>query len=493
MIDAVVIGSGPNGLAAAIALARAGRRVRVYEAEATIGGGMRSAALTESGFTHDVCSTVFALVLASPFLKSLPLSAHGLEFAHPLAPFAHPLDDGTAVVVERSIEATAESIGAADASAYRDLVERFAAEFDPLMEALLSPLASSSGVRHPWLMALFGLTALRSASGLTAARFRSERARAMFAGAAAHSMVPLDYAATAGYGLGLILAAHAVGWPVARGGAQKLADALASYLRSLGGEIVPGQRVESLAQLPPSRAMLCDITPRQFLKIAGDRLPAAYRARLGRFRYGPGVFKMDWALNGPVPWRARECARAGTVHLGGTFEETAASERASWRGQIHERPYVLVVQPSLFDSTRAPAGKHTLWGYCHVPHGSTADMTAVIERQIERFAPGFRDCVIARHVMAPADMEGRNANIVGGDIGGGAADLAQLFTRPIASLNPYATPIDGVYLCSSSTPPGIGVHGMCRVLRRAVGAQINSAIGVGMSPDPGNARDLGPT
>jgi phytoene dehydrogenase-like protein len=461
MIDAVVIGSGPNGLAAAITLAKAGRRVRVYEAEATIGGGMRSAALTESGFTHDVCSTVFALALASPFLKSLPLSAHGLEFAHPQAPFAHPLDDGTAVVVERSIDATAESIGAADASAYRDLVERFAAEFDPLMEALLAPLASSSGTRHPWLMASFGLTAVRSASGLTAARFRAERARALFAGAAAHSMVPLDYAATAGYGLGLILAAHAVGWPVARGGAQTVADALASYLRSLGGEIVSGQRVESLAQLPPSRAMLCDITPRQFLRIAGDRLPAAYRARLGRYRYGPGVFKMDWALNEPVPWRARECARAGTVHLGGTFEETAVSERASWHGQVHERPYVLVVQPSLFDPTRAPAGKHTLWAYCHVPHGSTADMTGAIERQIERFAPGFRDCVIARHAMAPADMERRNANIVGGDIGGGAADLAQIFTRPIASLNPYATPIDGVYLCSSSTPPGVGVHGMC--------------------------------
>jgi len=456
-LDAVVIGSGPNGLAAAIAVAQAGRSVRVFEAEATIGGATRSLDLTQPGFVHDVCSTVHALVVLSPFLKTLPLAAHGLEFVQPPAPFAHPFDDGSAIVVERSVDATADSLGAADGRAYRKLVAPFAARAGDLMEALLGPV----GLRHPLLLARFGLEAIRSASALAHGRFRDERTRAMLAGAAAHSMVPLDYASTAGYALGLIVAAHASGWPIARGGSQQVSGALASYLRSLGGEIVTGARIDSLAQLPSSRVVLCDVTPRQFVRIAGARLPDSYRRRLARFRYGPGVFKMDWALSAPVPWRARECARAGTLHLGGSFAEIANGERAAWEGRVHETPYVLLVQPTLCDPSRAPAGKHTLWAYCHVPNGSTEDMTTRMENQIERYAPGFRDCIVARHAMAPAEMERRNANLIGGDIGGGACDLAQMFMRPVFSLNPYATPLPGVYLCSSSTPPGVGVHGMC--------------------------------
>ena len=456
-LDAIVIGSGPNGLAAAIALAQAGRSVRVLEAEATIGGATRSLELTRPGFIHDVCSTVHALVVLSPYLKTLPLAAHGLEYVHPPAPFAHPFDDGSAIVVERSVDATADSLGAADGRAYRRVIAPFAARAADLMEALLGP----AGVRHPLLMARFGLRAIRSASALAHGRFRDERTRAMIAGAAAHSMVPLEYASTAGYALGLIVAAHAAGWPLARGGSQRLADALAGYLRSLGGEIVTDTRVDSLDRLPAARLVLCDITPRQFLRIAGTRVPGRYARRLARYRYGPGVFKMDWALNSPVPWRARECARAGTLHLGGSFTEIADSERAAWEGRMHDKPYVLLVQPGVFDASRAPAGTHTLWAYCHVPNGSTGDMTNRIEDQIERFAPGFRDCILARHAMPPAEMERRNANLVGGDIGGGASDLPQMFRRPIFSLRPYATPIDGVYLCSSSTPPGIGVHGMC--------------------------------
>ena len=457
MIDALVIGSGPNALAAAVALAGAGRSVRVLEAQPEIGGATRSAALTRPGFVHDVCAAVQALVPLSPFLKTLPLAQHGLELIVPDAPFAHPMDDGTAVVVERSVEATADGLRGRDAAAYRRMVGPFVERGADLMEALLGPI----GFRRPLLMARFGMHAIRPAAVLALARFVDERTRAMVAGVAAHCLVPLEYRATSGYALGLIVSAHAAGWPVARGGSQAVANALSSLLTSLGGAIETGVRVDSLAQLPASRVVLCDLTPRQFLRIAGDRVPARYRRRLERYRYGPGVFKMDWALSAPVPWRARACARAGTIHLGGTLGEIASSERDAWNGRVSAEPYVLAVQPSLFDPSRAPAGGHTLWAYCHVPNGATADMTRAIEDQIERFAPGFRDCVIARHAMAPAEMERRNANIVGGDIAGGAADLAQLFTRPVASVNPYATPIPGVYLCSASTPPGVGVHGMC--------------------------------
>lgn len=457
MIDAIVIGSGPNGLAAAIAIAQTGRSVRVYEAQPFAGGGLRSAELTQPGHVHDVCATVVSLALASPFLKTLPLAEHGLEFAHPDAPFAHPLDDGTAVIVERSVDATADALGGDDGRAYRRVMTPLVRDSAPLMESLLAPL----GLRHPLLMASFGLKAIRSADGFARSLFGSERGRAMFAGAAAHSLVPLEFRATAGYGLGLIIAAHTVGWPVARGGSQRMADAMTSYLKSLGGEVVTDERVETLAQLPAARAVLCDIAPRQFLHIAGDRVPASYRRKLEGFRHGPGVFKMDWALSSPVPWRDASCRRAGTLHLGGSLAEIADSERDSWNGRVSEKPYTLVVQPSVFDATRAPAGKHTLWAYCHVPNGSTRDMSGVIEAQIERFAPGFRDTIVARSAMGPAAMEQRNANLLGGDIAGGAADLAQIFTRPVSALNPYSTPIDGVYFCSSSTPPGVGVHGMC--------------------------------
>jgi len=456
-LDAIVVGSGPNGLAAAIVLAQAGCSVRVYEGQPTLGGGMRSAELTEPGFVHDVCSTVHALALASPFMKNLPLAQHGLELVHPKIPFAQPLDGGTAAVARRSVAETAEGFSKHDGRAYRALLEPWVERSDELMDALLGPL----GMRHPVLMAKFGLRAIRSAEGLAKAKFETAEARAMFAGVSAHSMVPLDKLATSGYGLGLIISAHAVGWPVARGGSQRLADAMTSYLRSLGGEVVAGVPVESLGQLPRSRVVLCDVTPKQFLHMAGDRVHGLYRWRMQRYRYGPGVFKMDWALSDPVPWSAPECREAGTLHLGGTMEEIAAGERASWEGRIEERPYVLVVQASCFDPMRAPAGRHTLWAYSHVPHGSNVDMTERIENQIERFAPGFRDCIIARSVMYPSDMEERNHNYVGGDIAGGAADLTQVYTRPIASLHPYRTPIDGVYLCSSSTPPGVGVHGMC--------------------------------
>jgi phytoene dehydrogenase-like protein len=456
VIDALVVGSGPNGLAAAVALARAGLSVRVLEAQPTIGGGTRSAELTEPGFVHDICSTVQALVPLSPFLRTLPLADHGLTLVTPQAPFAHPLDDGSAVVVEQSVAATADALGV-DGPAYRRLFGPFVDAAQQLMDGLLAPLRPRQMLR----MARFGPHAIRSAAGLARSYFRDERARAAFAGAAAHSMVPLESLATAGSGLGLIVAAHAVGWPVARGGSQNVANALASLLRSMGGEIETGVRVDSLAQLPASRLVLLDVTPRQFIAIAGDRLPTAYRHRLERYRYGPGVFKMDWALRAPVPWRADGCRRAGTVHVGGTLDEIASSEREAWNGRVSAKPYVLLVQPTTFDPSRAPAGRHTLWAYCHVPHGSTVDMTQAIEDQIERFAPGFRECVIARRAMGPAEMERRNANLIGGDIAGGAADLEQLFMRPVLSLRPYRTPIDGVYLCSSSTPPGVGVHGMC--------------------------------
>lgn len=455
-LDAIVIGSGPNGLAAALVLAQAGRSVRVYEAESTIGGGLRSAELTRPGIIHDQCSTIHALALASPFLKTLPLADYGVRFVHPDAPFAHPLDDGTAVIAERSVEATAGALGP-DAHAYRRLFLPLVTASDRLMDAILRPI----GFHHPLLLMGFAMSAIRSAAGLAQSEFSTQRARALFAGVAAHSMLPLSALASAGFAMALITSAHSVGWPVIEGGSQKLADALAAHLRKLGGELIAGRPVESLAELPPARAVLCDVTPRQLLKIAGNRLPNDYRARLGKYRYGPGVFKMDFALRAPVPWRANECARAGTVHLGGTLAEIADSESAANEGRVHPKPYVLAVQPSLFDSTRAPAGMHTLWAYCHVPNGCATDRSEAIEAQIERFAPGFRDCVVARHVMSPVDLERRNSNLVGGDIGGGAANVTQLFTRPVARLDPYSTPVPGLYLCSSATPPGVGVHGMC--------------------------------
>ncbi len=455
--DAVVVGAGPNGLAAAITLARTGLGVTVIEGAETVGGGARSQELTLPGFVHDTCSTVHALALFSPFLRQLPLAEHGLELVHPDAPLAHPLDDGSAVILERSVEKTARSLGA-DARAYRRLFGPLVRDADPLARELLGPLRPP---RHPLVMGRFGLSAIRSASGLARSRFEGERARALLAGVSAHSMLSLQAPASAAFGLVLALSAHAVGWPVARGGSQRLADSLASHLRSLGGRIETGRPVTSLDELSTAGATLLDVTPRQLLRIGSHRLPSLYRRRLAGYRYGPGVFKLDWALDGPIPWAAPEVVRAGTVHLGGTLEEIAASEEAAARGRYWDRPYVLLVQPSLFDPSRAPAGKHTAWAYCHVPNGSTRDMTAAIEAQVERFAPGFRDLVIARSAMGPAEVELHNPNYVGGDINGGVQDLRQLFTRPIARRVPYSTPVPGLFICSSSTPPGGGVHGMC--------------------------------
>lgn len=463
--DAVVIGAGPNGLAAAVTLARAGRSVRVIEAAATVGGGTRTAELTLPGFRHDVCSAVHPLALSSAFFRDLPLDRYGLRWIEPPLPLAHPLDDGTAVVLERSVDATAAGLGR-DAGAYRRLMGPLVRRWAAVTEDLLGPPPLPP--RHPLALIGFGVEALLPASLLARLWFRGERARALFAGMAAHSILPLERPGSAAFGLILGMAGHAVGWPVAQGGSQAIADALAAYLRDLGGEIVTGRPVASLADLPPAGAFLFDVSPVNLLRIAGDRLPAAYQRRLARYRHGPAAFKLDWALDGPIPWAAAACGRAGTVHLGGTLAEIAASERAGWQGQHPQQPYIILTQPSLFDPTRAPAAKHTAWAYCHVPNLHVAqnavsrhEMVERIEAQVERFAPGFRARILARHVMAPADFEAYNPNYVGGDIIGGAQDLPQFFARPVLSRSPYATPAAGIYLCSASTPPGGGVHGMC--------------------------------
>src|SRR5262245_20550688 len=454
--DAVVVGSGPNGLAAAVALAHKGRRVLVLEAADSIGGGTRSKELTLPGFLHDVCSAIHPMAVASPFFRDLPLAEHGLEWIHPPLPFAHPLDDG-AVFQARSVDETADQFGA-DARAYRRLMGPIVNHADAIFRELVGPFRFP---RHLIAAARFGWRGLRSGRGLAEHYFATEPAKALIAGLAAHGQLPLERRPGGAVALMLGMAGHAVGWPLPRGGSQRVADALASVFRKAGGEIETGRRVTSLKELPPARAILLDVTPRQVLAIAGDRLPDLYRRRLERFRYGMGVWKVDWALSGPVPWRAEACRRAGTVHVGGTLDEIADAEQRTWGGVHPDRPFVMFGQPTLFDPSRAPAGKHVAWAYCHVPHGSTVDMTDRIERQIERFAPGFRDLILARHTMSPAAMEAYNANYIGGDINGGVQDLGQLFSRPVLSLNPYATPAKGIYICSSSTPPGGGVHGLC--------------------------------
>jgi phytoene dehydrogenase-like protein len=455
--DAVVVGSGPNGLAAAITLARTGLSVLVCEAKETIGGGARSAELTLPGFVHDICSAIYPLGVASPFFRTLPLGEHGLEWIYPSASLAHPFDDGTAALLERSVAETGKTLGP-DAAAYQKLMAPLVAAWHQLEDALLGPLRLP---RHPLAMLRFGLYGLRSARGLAERLFTGERARALFGGLGAHAIMPLERLPSAAFGLILGTLGHVAGWPVPRGGAQQIANALASYLRAVGGEIVTGVPVSCIDDMPPARAVLFDVTPRQLLRIAASRLPAGYRRRLKHYRYGPAAFKVDWALDGPIPWTAPACLRAATVHVGGTLAEIAASERAVWEGRDVDRPFVLVAQQSLFDPTRAPAGKHVAWAYCHVPNGSTFDMTERLEGQIERFAPGFRDRILARSVMSPTMLEQYNPNYVGGDINGGVQDLWQLFTRPTLRLVPYATPAQGLYICSSSTPPGGGVHGMC--------------------------------
>jgi phytoene dehydrogenase-like protein len=455
--DAVVVGAGPNGLSAAIELARAGLSVCVIEAKETLGGGARSAELTMPGFVHDICSAIHPTAVVSPFFRAITLEQWGVEWAYPQAALAHVFDDGTAALLFRSLNETGKTLGA-DAGAYFDLMKPLVDRADALFGESFRPIRFP---RHPLLMARFGLLALRPATGLANGRFRGERAKALFAGCAAHSILPLDKVGTASFGLILALSGHTVGWPCARGGSQKIAEALAACLKSFGGEIRVNSPVRTMDDLPPSRGVLFDLTPRQVVEIAGDRLPPAYRRKLSRFRYGPGVFKVDWALDGPIPWKAKECARAATVHVGGTMNEIAAGEDGTWRGKHAERPFVLVAQQSLFDPTRAPEGKQTGWAYCHVPNGSTLDMSERIEAQVERFAPGFRDRILARHTFSAMDVERHNPNMVGGDIAGGANDLRQVFARPVARLDPYSTPNEKIFVCSSSTPPGGGVHGMC--------------------------------
>jgi phytoene dehydrogenase-like protein len=456
--DAVVIGSGPNGLAAAVTLAQAGCSVLVIEAKNKIGGGTRTDELTLPGFHHDVCSAVHPMGVGSPFFRSLPLAQFGLEWIYSPVEAAHPLDDGTAVLLHRSVEETAASLGV-DHKAYRRMFAYLSKNALDIVKDMLGPLPLPP--RHPIALSRFGLDALQPALSLASRRFRGEQARALFAGMASHSIQALNNPATSAVAVALMMLGHAVGWPVACGGSQAISLALHAYLTSLGGELITDWTVTSLQELPKARAYLFDLTPRQLLAIAGEQLPVSYQRALRSYRYGPGIFKVDYALDGPIPWKAEVCSRAITVHLGGSMEEIAGAESDVWQGRHALRPYVLLAQQSLFDPSRAPQGKHTLWAYCHVPHGSTVDMSEAIENQIERFAPGFRQHILARSTFNTVELETYNPNYIGGDIIGGIQDLRQLYTRPTISLSPYRTPLRGIYLCSSSTPPGAAVHGMC--------------------------------
>jgi phytoene dehydrogenase-like protein len=458
---AVVVGSGPNGLAAAITLARAGWSVSVREATAVPGGGARSGSLTLPGFLHDLGSAVHPLALSSPFFRALPLASHGLDWVHPAIPLAHPLDRGPAVLLHRSIEATADGLGDRDGRRYRALIEPFVERWEDLCDDILAPLPPLRFPAHPLLLARFARRAVMPASQVALSSFTDERAQALFGGLAAHSLLPLTALGSAAFGLVLGAAAHAVGWPIPRGGAGVVAHALVSYLTALGGTVATDAPVYALSELASAGTIVLDLTPQQVVAIAGPGLRAGERRALGRYRQGPGAFKIDWALSGPIPWRDPECHKAATVHVGGTLAELVASEDAPWRGRHSDRPFVLLVQASLFDPTRAPPGRHTAWAYCHVPNGSDFDMVSRIEAQIERFAPGFRDVVLARAVMSPSGLQAYDANLIGGDLGGGANTLGQVLFRPTIRRVPYRVGIPGVYLCSSSTPPGAGVHGMC--------------------------------
>ncbi|MGC4000030.1 MAG: NAD(P)/FAD-dependent oxidoreductase [Anaeromyxobacter sp.] len=456
--SATVVGAGPNGLSAALVLAQAGVRVEVLERAAEPGGGARTLPLTLPGFLHDHCSAVHPLAVASPLFRRLPLAAHGLRWMEPPAALAHPFDDGTAALLVPSLAETAAGLGA-DGRAWTALLGPLALAFDELLDETLGALLHWP--RRPLLLARFGLPALASAAGLARGRFRGPRAQALFAGIAAHALRPLEARGSASFGLVLAAAGHAVGWPFPQGGAGRITDALVALLAEAGGAVRAGVEVRSLDELPGGGATLLDLAPRQVLAVAGARLPARYARRLRAFRYGPGAFKLDWALSGPIPWRAKECALAGTVHLGGTLEELAAAEAAVARGDMPERPVVLLAQPTLFDPSRAPPGRHVAWAYAHVPHGYAGDVTAKVEAQVERFAPGFRDLILARAARGPAALEADDPNLVGGDVGGGENSLRQLLARPVPSVSPWTTPVPGLFLCSASTPPGGGVHGMC--------------------------------
>ena len=454
--DAVVVGSGPNGLSAAITLQHAGLSVLVLEAKATIGGGLRSAELTQPGFLHDICSAIHPLAVGSPFFRSLPLDQFGLEFINPPIAAAHPFDDGTAAALYPSLTETAHALGD-DSEAYHTLMDSIVQHWPTMAADILAPLHLP---KHPLDMAAFGLSAVLPVTNL-AKQFTTKEARGLLAGMAAHSIQPLTNLTTSAVALVLMSAGHLHGWPVPKGGSQTIANALVAYFQSLGGTIETSKPVTSLRDIPPAKAILFDITPKQLLQIAGERFSTLYRKQLERYRYGMGVFKIDWALDGPIPFTAPECRQTGTVHLGGTMEEIVAGEQVASSGKHPERPFVLLAQQSLFDANRAPAGKHTAWAYCHVPNGSTVDCTAMIEKQVERFAPGFRDRILARHTMNTQQMEAYNPNYIGGDINGGIIDIGQLFTRPVISLSPYKTSDPDLFICSSSTPPGGGVHGMC--------------------------------
>jgi phytoene dehydrogenase-like protein len=458
---ALVVGSGPNGLAAAIVLLQAGVEVEVREEADHVGGGVHSAELTLPGFVHDICATVQPLAAGSPFFRTLDLD---VEWVHPRAPAAHPFDDGTAALLERGIDETAESLGR-DGQVYRQLVAPLAEAWDELAPALLGrvpppPRQTLRAVRAAGVgpLAAAVRAALGDARSVAESLFETERARAWFAGHCAHSILPLERRPSAGFGLSLVVSGHAVGWPTSRGGASSFAEAVAARVRELGGSIATGLRVD---ELPRDRLVLADVSPRELVRLARGRLPRRYEQRLLAYRHGPGAFKVDWALDGPIPWRAEECRRAGTLHLGGTLDEISRSEWGAWSGRPAERPFVLLVQQTMFDPSLAPEGKHVAWAYCHVPNGSEEDLTERIEAQVERFAPGFRELVLARSTLGPRDLEARDRNLVGGDINGGAMDLGQVFRRPAARLVPWKTPLEDVYLCSASTPPGGGVHGMC--------------------------------
>jgi phytoene dehydrogenase-like protein len=454
--DAIVVGSGPNGLSAAITLQKAGLSVLIVEAKSTIGGGMRTAELTLPGFKHDICSAIHPMAMGSPFFADLPLHEHGLEFVHAPLAAAHPFDNGNAAILSRSIKETAKSLGK-DGKAYLDLIKPLVESWPKIVDDTLGPLGIP---KHPFLLAQFGLKAMQPASWI-AKNFETEKAKGLWAGMTAHSIQPLTNYSSAAIGMVLSAVGHLYGWPIPKGGSQSIADALASYFISLGGKIETNFLVKSLDQLPSSDAVLFDVTPKQLLEIAGDKFSPLYKWQLERYRYGMGVFKIDWALDGAIPFTAPECNKAATVHLGNTFKEIADGEQLTSSGGHPEKPFVLLAQQSLFDSTRAPEGKHTAWAYCHVPNGSTVDMTAAIENQVERFAPGFKDQILAKNTMNSSQIEAYNPNYIGGDINGGIIDIGQLFTRPALRLSPYRTSAKGIYICSSSTPPGGGVHGMC--------------------------------